>query len=102
MMKVFGMVVGTVLILIALTAAIMWWTHKQTVNFCEGVTPGMPYKELEARFTQSGHENWLKAQLEDKDHPGVWTVMLPDPSSMGEQACVIKHDRVKLLSSTYQ
>jgi hypothetical protein len=101
-MKVVGWVAGIVAILLALTAVLMWQSHQQTVNFCTSITPGMAYKELEAKFTQSGHENWFNAQTEEKDHPGRWKVQLPDPSSMGEKACVIEHDRAKVLSSKYQ
>jgi hypothetical protein len=90
-----------VFVVCGLIAGKMGWEHHQTLQFCENAHPGLPYAQLETLFLQYGSEGYWRAQFEDKDHPGVWKVYLPDPSTIGEMACTVWHDRVKVISSKY-
>src|SRR5277367_4061973 len=90
-----------ILIFLVAVVAMSWWEHQQTVSFCAKIYPGLSYTDLKTLFLQSGNERYWAHQFEDKEHPGVWKVYLPDPATVGEYACKIKHDGTKVISSAY-
>lgn len=97
--KVIGITAAIFIALIAVSSGFMWWIHHETKNLCDRITPGMPYKEMETLLTQSG---LMVVRGNKEESPGLWRIYVPDASSVGELACEIEHDRIKVISSQYR
>ena len=99
-LKAVGVLVIAIAIFFAFGIATTWWFHKKTTNFCEQITPGMPFDALRQMLHENGKDNWLAKQL--PQGPENFKILIPDPGTIGEMACVIRHDGKKVISAKYE
>jgi hypothetical protein len=96
--KVFKALI-TVLILIAVSVITMLWFQNKAINFCEQITPSMPLKSLLILIEKEGVAIKMGNSSRAME---ISTIILPDPSTIGEMACVIDHDGNTVISAKYQ
>jgi hypothetical protein len=94
---------STVLIWIAILFAVsiitMLWFHNKALNFCDQITPNMPLKSLLVLIENEGVQIRMGNSSRAME---ISKIILPDPSTIGEMACVIDHDGNTVISAKYK
>lgn len=83
--------------------AYYWWDMRRLHAFCEDVRVGTPVSSLITIADQHGvDKHWLegKGAFDESHNEGVFYV--PAASTIGEVACAIHHNKLKVTSAEIQ
>lgn len=91
-----------VLVLLAVITSYVVWlnrdiTHLQ--NFCESISAGTAIEQLPTLAKEHGISvRYVKRTGIYDEKAGNWFLPVPAPATMGDTACVIRHDKSVVLS----